>query len=159
VGRWGAARIRVLHPPEPDWERRKVRNDDSVVLEIRIGRVVFILPGDAGNGVEPAIVDRLERDPAGQLTVVKVPHHGSAGSSSALFVDGTRPAIAVVSAGRRNPFGHPTALVLERYRAVGADIFRTDEEGEVIVDTDGEQLAIGTWTGRRRVLTVSRRVP
>ncbi len=44
--RVGAGRIRVLHPPLPDWERQRVRNEDSIVLDVRIGDVSIVLPGD-----------------------------------------------------------------------------------------------------------------
>ena len=40
--------IHTLHPPRPDWERQRVRNDDSIVLAIRMGKVSVILPGDVG---------------------------------------------------------------------------------------------------------------
>ena len=76
----GPIRIRVLNPPEPDWERQKVRNDDSIVLEIRIGDVAFLLPGDITRAVEPEVMRAFERAP---FVIVKAPHHGSAGSSSA----------------------------------------------------------------------------
>ena len=51
--------IRVLHPPLPDWERQRVRNEDSVVLELRMGAVSIVLPGDIGAEGERAIVPSL----------------------------------------------------------------------------------------------------
>jgi competence protein ComEC len=145
---WGAARLRVLNPPPPDWERHKVRNDDSIVLEVRIGRVAIILPGDISQAVEPDVAAGLTHAP-GDVTIVKAPHHGSAGSSSDAFIAATRPAAVIFSAGRRNPFGHPAAATLARYATAGARIFRTDEDGEVVLDTDGERVVVWTWGGRR----------
>src|SRR3954470_3738891 len=56
----GSLTVRVLNPPPPDWERQKVRNDDSVVLELRIGRVALLLPGDITSAVEPAVIARFD---------------------------------------------------------------------------------------------------
>jgi competence protein ComEC len=138
----GPLSIRVLNPPEPDWERQKVRNDDSIVLEIRIGDVAFLLCGDISRAVEPEVTRAFDRAP---FTVVKAPHHGSAGSSSAAFVDALRPGVVVFSAGQRNPFGHPAKVVVERYRAIGAGVFSTAEDGAVVIDTDGRQVRIFTY--------------
>ena len=71
--------IRVLHPPPPDWERQRVRNDDSVVLELRLGDVSIVLPGDIGSEGEQRVTPRLE---PGAITILKAPHHGSATSST-----------------------------------------------------------------------------
>jgi competence protein ComEC len=153
----GAADVRVLNPPVPDWERQRVRNDDSIVLEVRVGDVMFLLPGDIGQAVEKTAAVGLSRDADRMgLTIVKAPHHGSAGSSSSVLIEAMHPAAVIFSAGRRNPFGHPAPAVVERYRAAGATIFRTDEDGEVIVDTDGHRVVIWTWSGRREVLTARR---
>jgi competence protein ComEC len=146
----GAASIRVLHPPEPDWERRRVRNDDSVVLDVRLENVEIVLPGDISRDVERTIAGELGR---ARLVIVKAPHHGSAGSSSPEFIAAAHPAAVVFSAGRRNPFGHPAPAVVDRYGAAGARIFRTDEDGAVVVDTDGSTVVLWTWSGRRDVLT------
>ena len=145
----GAATLTVLNPPDPDWERQKVRNDDSIVLEVRVGDVAFILPGDITRAVEPDVVQRLVPAP---LVIVKAPHHGSAGSSSPSFVDATHPAAVIFSAGRRNPFGHPAPVVVERYKAAGAAVFSTADDGAVVVDTDGAKVTIWTWNGRRLLL-------
>ena len=60
IGReWVAVTISVLHPPLPDWERQRVRNEDSVVLDVRIGDVSIVLPGDIGAEGERAIVPLL----------------------------------------------------------------------------------------------------
>jgi competence protein ComEC len=142
----GPVSLSILNPPEPDWERQKVRNDDSIVLEARVGEVAFILPGDITRAVEPAVLTGFEPAP---IVIVKAPHHGSAGSSSPAFVDATHPAVVVFSAGRRNPFGHPAPAVVERYKAVGAEVFSTADDGAVVVDTDGAKVTIWTWNGRR----------
>ena len=147
----GAAAVIVLHPPEPDWERQKVRNDDSIVLEVRVGDVAFILPGDITRAVEPEIVKGLVPSP---VVIVKAPHHGSAGSSSQAFVDATHPAAVIFSAGRRNPFGHPAPVVVDRYRTAGSAIFSTADDGAVVVDTDGVKVTMWTWNGRRLSLPV-----
>ena len=137
--------IHTLHPPQPDWERQRVRNDDSIVLAIRMGRVSVILPGDVGREGEGHVLDRLEPTP---LMVLKAPHHGSATSSTVEFLERIRPAVAIFSAGRNNRFGHPARVVVERYRAMGTTMFSTAADGAVILDTDGERVEMRTWSGR-----------
>ena len=117
------------HPPRPDWERQRVRNDDSEVLEIRYGGVSFVFTGDIGREVERTIAPDVRR--ARRFAILKVPHHGSATSSSQRVSRRAAPDIAVISAGRGNPFGHPVPSVLERYRNIGAAIYRTDQDGAV----------------------------
>jgi competence protein ComEC len=145
----GGVEVRVLHPPPADWERQRVRNEDSIVLELRYGDVSIILPGDIGREAESLIGPALD---ARRLTVVKAPHHGSATSSTQPFVDALRPAAVVFSAGRSNRFGHPAPAVLARYRARHSIVFRTDEDGAVILDTDGKRVELSTWSGRRVTL-------
>ena len=65
----------VWHPPPPDWERQRVRNDDSLVLELRHGQVSIILTGDIGPDVESTLATRI---PPAPVRVLKIPHHGSA---------------------------------------------------------------------------------
>ena len=146
TGHLGGTRVRVLHPPAPDWERPRVRNDDSLVLELRYGNVSIVLPGDIEAGVERAITTALE--PAARR-VVKAPHHGSRTSSSAAFVEALRPLVAVVSAGRDHVFGHPHHEVVARYEAAGSIVLATGDEGAVAICTDGRGLVASTHDGRR----------
>jgi competence protein ComEC len=138
--------VAVRHPPPADWERQLVRNDDSVVLQLTLGDVSVLLTGDISRAVEPSLVSGLSRAP---LRVAKLPHHGSRTASSQAFIDGWGPHAGIVSAGRSNSFGHPDPEVLDRYRAVGAEVFRTDQDGAITVETDGSSTDIWTATGRR----------
>jgi len=80
--------------------------------------------------------------------VIKIPHHGSLTSSTPAFLAALHPNVAIASAGRANHFGHPVPEVLQRYRSIGAQIFRTDQDGAVTVTTDGISLDVRTFTGR-----------
>jgi competence protein ComEC len=149
VEREGGVEIRVLHPPPPEWERQRVRNEDSIVLDVRVGEVSVILPGDVGAEGERALLIRA--DPP-RTVILKVPHHGSATSSTPELLAALHPAAAIVSAGRDNRFGHPAPVVLARYRAAGIPIYRTDQDGAVFIDTDGKTVWIRGWTGRSMVI-------
>ena len=151
---FGKVDLIVHHPPHPEWERQRVRNDDSQVVELLYGGVSFVFTGDIGREAEQAIASRFAAVP---VRIVKVPHHGSATSSSQQLLDALRPDIAVISAGRGNPFGHPVLPVLERYRHIGAAIYRTDVDGAVSVETDGTTVRVRTFTGRRLTLTTKGR--
>lgn len=147
---FGEVELVVHHPPRPEWERQRVRNDDSEVVEIVHGGVSFVFTGDITREVERTIAPSFARAP---IRILKVPHHGSATSSSQLFLDALRPDIAVISAGRGNPFGHPVTSVLDRYKHIGAAIYRTDQDGAVMVETDGSTVRVATFTGRKLTLT------
>src|SRR4030095_7288129 len=103
-------RLRVLGPMPPRVPPLLVRNDDSLVLEIGLGGVRFLLTGDVEKAGEMALDVR-------PVVALKVPHHGSRSSSSDLLLDGARPAVALVSAGFRSRFSHPDPAVMARYRA------------------------------------------
>jgi competence protein ComEC len=144
---WGRALIRVLHPPEPDWERPRVRNDDSVVLEVTCRDVALLLTGDISGDVERAIASQLTH---ARTRILKVGHHGSRTSSSVALLESWRPQIALVSAGRGNTFGHPAPEVLERLEAIGARIYRTDRDGEITLESDCRNVVVRTFTDEKR---------
>jgi competence protein ComEC len=141
----GGVELRVHHPALPDWQRQKVRNDDSLVLELRFGRVSMLLTGDIGREVEQALLPTLELLP---VVVLKSPHHGSGTSSSDAFIKALTPRLVLISCGRANPYGHPVSPVLDRYRAAGARVARTDLDGQIDVTTDGVTLTLHTFTGQ-----------
>lgn len=139
----GEVVVRVLHPGPADWDRPRVRNDDSVVLEVRYRDVSILLTGDAGAAVERGLAAQLT--PA-RVRVLKVGHHGSRTSTSSELVDGWAPQVAVISCGRGNAFGHPAPDVLQRLGVAGVRILRTDRDGEVTIRTDGHEVTAGTFS-------------
>ena len=143
-------RVRALHPPQPDWERQRVRNDDSMVLELRHGDVSVVLTGDIGREVEREIVPLLDPAP---IVVLKMAHHGSLTSSDERFLDHLQPALAIVGAGRNNHFGHPAPRVLARYRARAIPVYRTDKHGQIDISTDGKTVNVSTFAQRARSRT------
>jgi competence protein ComEC len=147
VERAGGVEVRVLHPPAPEWERQRVRNDDSVVIELRYGRVSLLLPGDIGREIEAELLPGFDPAP---LVILKAAHHGSATSSSEAFIDAARPRGVIFSAGRNNHFGHPAKVVVERFARRGVEMFNTADDGAVFVETDGKVVDLYGWrTGRR----------
>ncbi len=147
----GGATLEVLHPPEPDWERRVTRNDDSVVVRLRYGQAEFLLTGDAGVEFESSWRPPGDLAP---LRLLKVAHHGSRSSSADAFVEGYQADVALVSVGPGNLFGHPHPDVLGRLEADRTAIFRTDRDGAVIIETDGTTVDVRAMSGRSWTLAL-----
>lgn len=137
VLRIGDARVEVLWPPPA--ERGASANDDSLVLRIVVGSRTLLLTGDIERAAEAEL---LTSGGTLRADVVKVPHHGSRTSSTAEFVEATKPRLAVISVGRRSPFGHPHPEVTDRWRASGVDLLTTGVSGMISVSTDGRDLQV-----------------
>lgn len=129
---WDAVRFSFLHPPRGGASRR--RNNQSCVLRVEAQGASMLLTGDIEDAVEKEL-------PAERADVLLVPHHGSRSSSSAELIAAARPRLAIVSAGYRSRFGHPAPEVLERYRAAGVEVLRTDLDGAVTVGLNRRGLA------------------
>lgn len=121
-------------------------NSNSLVLAVKYGTVTFLLPGDIEQEAERLL---LEQGADLQAQVLKVPHHGGRTSSSEPFLARVHPRVAVVSAGYRNRFRHPHQEALDRYRASGVDLYRTDLDGAVTISTDGATIGVKTMRESR----------
>ena len=139
--------VEVLYPTQEDVDRYdQAPNKVSIVLRITYREVSVLLTGDIEASIERQLIDRgvpLEAD------VLKVPHNGSANSSSPEFLDAVRPYVAVLPVGRNNRFGFPSPALVRRYRDAGITLLRTDIEGTVIVETDGASIRWRTAINRR----------
>jgi competence protein ComEC len=144
--------IAVLHPPttllrgSPRGRSSDV-NSNSLVLLLRYRDVRVLLPGDIEEEAERRLLEQ-RTDLSAQ--VLKVPHHGGRTSSSLPFLERVRPTVAVVSAGYRNRFRHPHQETLERYRAMGIELYRTDRHGAVTISTDGHTIDVAPTRGSSR---------
>ncbi len=135
--------LTVLHPPGtlPPWTPNLL-NNSSVVLRVTYVEVSFLLTGDIEAAGEQ---DLIESDAPLRATVLKVAHHGSDSSSTKEFLDAVTPAMAVISVGADNRFGHPRASVVERLRAATGDrVLLSSERGAIEMTTDGRRLWVKT---------------
>lgn len=115
-------------------------NVDSLVLWLSYGDFDALLTGDIG-ATEEAQITNYQLPITTSLEVLKVPHHGSRYSSSAPFLKALKPVLAVIQVGG-NPYGHPAADTLERLEAVGSRTRRTDQDGDVVIRTDGKNWRV-----------------
>ncbi len=145
-------RIEALHPTAPAHEDL---NDGSLVLRVAYGAASALFTGDLERPGELELIEG-RHGPSPRSVVLKVPHHGSATSSSAALLAAVAPRLAVISAGSGNRFGFPAPAVLARLRAAGADVWRTDEDGAVQLASDGSRLVVRAPSGARppRVLSL-----
>ena len=106
-----------------------------VLLEYRGFRALFA--GDAGWAAESLLAGRI-----GRVDVLKVGHHGSRTATGGCFLAELDPAVAVISVGRGNRYGHPSRLTLARLGLEHASVWRTDLEGGIDVMTDGAVITV-----------------
>lgn len=152
--------LRILYPLESlEGEEVKNTNNTSIIIRLTFGVNSFLFTGDAYKSAERKLIDRkLDID----SDILKVGHHGSKTSSAEEFIFEVSPEIAIISAGKDNPYGHPhpeTLEILEKYdirtlsashlrtlsasqsRTLSAShlkLFRTDIHGDIKVISNGK---------------------
>jgi competence protein ComEC len=144
----GGVEVDTLSPDRGDTPNPARVNDQSLTIRLRYGPTTVLLPGDLEQGGEHRLV---AREGSGvRSTILKVPHHGSRTSSSALFLGEVSPRIAVASLGHENRFGMPHPEVTLAYRRIGASLWRTDVDGAVVVTITEYGAVDVTGTRSRR---------
>ncbi|MBI3336667.1 MBL fold metallo-hydrolase [Candidatus Peregrinibacteria bacterium] len=119
----------IIWPPRSTARTKPSKaNNTSVVIRAVFGSGSILLTGDIETKAEMEI---LMSGADIRSDILKVPHHGSRTSSSTWFLLAIKPALAIVSAGRDNQFGHPHLEVMERYRHFGIPVRNTAEEGTI----------------------------
>jgi competence protein ComEC len=114
-------------------------NDTGVVSRLLYGKISFLFSADITSKEEQQLVDSKSDL---QSNVLKVAHHGSKYSTSDIFLAAVEPQIAVISDGKNNSYGFPTADVLQRLQEFGIKIFRTDQDGDVEFVSDGNNIKL-----------------
>jgi beta-lactamase superfamily II metal-dependent hydrolase len=148
----GGAVLRVLAPVAPLFTKEDLRsggnepNANSVVARLDYGEFSVLLTGDAEEQTER---ERLIKSGANiRATVLKVGHHGSKYATSEDFLKRGGFKLAVISAGMDNRYGHPSQEVLDRLKAAGVRVYRTDFQGDIVISTRGQEGDAKVTTGR-----------
>lgn len=137
-GEWSC---QILWPPE---YKRCGENNASAVLQISDGKSKALFPGDLEREGESELLE-MSGDISADL--LQVGHHGGKTSSSLRFLERVAPKMAVISAGKRNRYGHPAVSTLNKLELVvgdSASIFRTDILGNVAIEW---KFGKGLWKG------------
>ncbi len=117
------------------------KEDASAMFVLRYGGFSMLFTGDAYSDQEIEALPLI-----GRIDVLKVGHHGSAWSTSRQLLERARPLAALISVGA-NAYGLPAQAALNRLKAAGADVYRTDEDGCIEVVTDGDRFTVRGLAG------------
>lgn len=133
----GGAKLEILWP---EADLSNIRTDDpnsgSVVALLTYGETTILLTGDIGADEELEIMNDLPL-----IDILKVAHHGSLYSSSPRFLREIKPRYAIFPVGK-NSYGHPSPIVIDRLLRIGAEILRTDLDGDIRIISDGGEPEI-----------------
>jgi competence protein ComEC len=132
----GDLTIDILNPDRLD---PRSLNNNSLVLRLVYGRVVFLFTGDAERGAENSM---LASGLPLQSTILKAGHHGSRTSSTPDFLAKVRPSLAVYSAGQGNRYGHPHQETLDTFANLGIELMGTDLYGTIVITSDGQTYGV-----------------
>ncbi|HUR15776.1 MAG TPA: DNA internalization-related competence protein ComEC/Rec2 [Candidatus Limnocylindrales bacterium] len=128
-------------------------NNVSIVLDASYGARRIVLAGDVEEDVDRHLLEAGLAADERRVDVLKVAHHGSGTATTDGFLEHTAPSVAVISAGWRNPYGHPSPSTVARLEDAGAKVFRTDLDGTVDISTNGTDLVANAGGGRPRPAT------
>lgn len=121
---FGGIDLDIYAPPE-----KGGKNERGLMLTAKLGGKSILMTGDADSAAERELLSRRDLS---DTDVLIVGHHGSKHSCSQELLSEARPQTAVISVGY-NSYGHPSNTVLKRLEAYGAEIYRTDLMGRVII--------------------------
>ncbi|MBQ6477293.1 MAG: MBL fold metallo-hydrolase [Bacilli bacterium] len=114
-------------------------NSNSIINRCVYYNTSFIFTGDATNACEKKILDQdIKSD------VLKLGHHGSQYSSSNEFLQKVQPKYGIISVGRDNIYGHPKKVTMNKMRYYNIEVYRTDLNGTIVVNSDGNNIKIST---------------
>lgn len=131
----GNATIDVLYVGTDDSDL----NNTSIVLKLTYGNTSVLFMGDAEKEVE-TIIEKKDIS----ADVLKVGHHGSNTSSSKTFLEKVNPSYAIISVGTGNSYGHPSNTTIQNLENQNIQIYRTDENGTIIMTSDGTNITFQT---------------
>ena len=125
-------KIQILWPVK-ECIKENILNNNAIVMKLEYANFSMLFTGDIEEIAEKELIKLYGKTDKLQANILKVAHHGSKTSSSQEFIELVKPQIALIGVGKNNLFGHPSQIVLERLENYGTKIYRTDEDGEVIV--------------------------
>ncbi len=139
----GNAKIYILNDRKIESNLKLSSNDRSGLLKVVFGNTSILFTGDMEEKAERIYVDEYHEFLNSE--VLKVSHHGSKNGTFTLFLKNVKPKVSLISAGLKNKFGHPSQLILNKLNLVRSKFYRTDENGAVLLVSDGNSFSKINW--------------
>lgn len=130
--------------PEDSLINENILNNNSIVSKFNSLGISMLFTGDIEQIAEDKLMQIYENTNKLKSDILKVAHHGSKTSSTEKFLELVSPKIAFIGVGADNNFGHPNSIVLERLKKYTKLIYRTDENGEIILNYNQRRMKINT---------------
>ena len=140
----GEATVEFYAPLEVEYSDK---NDYSICAKVTYGTVDIMLTGDATSEVER---DLIKEGYNLDVEVFQASHHGSDTGNCKEFLEAMTPDCIVISCGMKNRYSHPIKSVMDLYKEMEIPVYRTDEQGHIVMTTDGTDYSFnvgyGTYT-------------
>ena len=137
----GNATATILAPNSSGYEDL---NNFSIVIRVTFGSSSFMFDGD---GEDVSENEMLAKGLNVSADVLKVGHHGSNSSTTEAFLNKVNPKYAVISVGKDNSYGHPHKSTMDKLKAKGIKVYRTDENGTIVATSNGKNITFNTKPG------------
>lgn len=131
----GKAKCTILSPISDKYDET---NNYSITLKVQYGETSFLFTGDAEKESEQEMLQMWGNDL--KSDILKVGHHGSSSSSIDQFLEKVNPSLVVISVGKDNDYNHPHKETLEKFNKLNVPVLRTDELGNIILTSDGNNI-------------------
>lgn len=115
-------------------------NEGSIVAKLTYGETTVMLTGDSTLETERIVLNDYKPQDL-DVDILKVGHHGSRSSTAYNFLKALTPEYALISVGADNKYGHPHAEVVDDLKAMGTKVYRTDQDGTIIMQSNGQNLS------------------
>ena len=131
----GESTLKIIY----NGENEEDINNSSLIIKLTYKNKSFLFTGDTTKEIEDKILDKDLNS-----NLLKVSHHGSNDASSANFLVKVHPEYAIISVGKDNDYHHPHQVTIDKLERLGTKVYRTDQDGTIIVKSDGESINIET---------------
>lgn len=125
--------------------KNKAFNNSSLVLKLYHKKVSFLFTGDVEKEAQLEILAKSKKNLA--ATILKTPHHGSSNAYLPSFIAAVRPKVSIISVGMHNPYSHPAPDAVSGIYKLSNQLYRTDKNGAIIIESNGEQVTCKPMIG------------
>lgn len=139
----GDVRIYFLNSKFDNFTRKNLSINNSGVFKIVFGNTSFLFPGNIENDEEYFFSEKYKEFLKSDVLLVS--NNGKNISSSLQFLQAIKPRISLISVGNQNKFDYPSPYILDRLKKSSTEVYRTDEEGAILLQSDGVEITKVNW--------------